>query len=107
MGLSVASVFGYRNGTIPISPKGWSKLEQAERLVGRGNAESSANPKDPAIGESAYTAYAEREESGTMLRDEPMFYPPKKPPADPMLEVLLRIANALEKLVEQGENKTP
>lgn len=30
LGLSVASLFGYRNGSIPISQKAWKKLEQAE-----------------------------------------------------------------------------
>jgi hypothetical protein len=31
MGISVASLFGYRNGSIPISTKAWRKLEQVER----------------------------------------------------------------------------
>lgn len=34
MGLSVASLFGYRNGSIRISAKAWQKLEQAERIGG-------------------------------------------------------------------------
>jgi len=33
MGLSVASLFGYRNGSLPITNKAWSKLERLEREV--------------------------------------------------------------------------
>ena len=58
MGISVASLFGYRNGTIKISRKGWSKLEQAERAAGvafpHGIGKRSADPKQPDVGESAY-----------------------------------------------------
>jgi hypothetical protein len=56
MGLSVASLFGYRNGSIKISTKGWGKLEQAERLAGiwmaSGNAQSSVKPNQSGISES-------------------------------------------------------
>jgi hypothetical protein len=50
IGLSVASLFGYRNGKIPISAKGWSKLEQLEMEVQKRAdaakiAQSKANPK--------------------------------------------------------------
>ena len=31
IGLSVASLFGYRSGSLKISPKAWGKLEQAEK----------------------------------------------------------------------------
>lgn len=34
MDLSVASLFGYRNGSIPVSAKAWSKLEQCEAKAG-------------------------------------------------------------------------
>ena len=34
MGLSVASLFGYRSGSLKISPKAWGKLEQAEQAAG-------------------------------------------------------------------------
>lgn len=34
MDLSVASLFGYRNGSIPISNKAWKKLERAEAEAG-------------------------------------------------------------------------
>jgi len=33
MGLSVASLFGYRSGKLKITPKAWKKLEQAERDI--------------------------------------------------------------------------
>lgn len=34
IGISVASLFGYRSGNIKISPKAWRKLEQAELAAG-------------------------------------------------------------------------
>ena len=34
MGMSVASLFGYRAGSFKISPKAWGKLEKAEREAG-------------------------------------------------------------------------
>ena len=46
MGLSIASLFGYRNGTIPISTKAWSKLEQAERLAGIASMEEDSDLAD-------------------------------------------------------------
>jgi hypothetical protein len=47
LGLSVASLFGYRSGSIKISPKAWSKLERAERAAGVGTApEKPSNPAD-------------------------------------------------------------
>lgn len=33
IGISVASLFGYRSGSIQISPKAWSKLERQENLL--------------------------------------------------------------------------
>ena len=57
MGLSVASLFGYRNGSIPISTKGWGKLEHLERSAGLGApakyAAWSTNPKESGGGGSA------------------------------------------------------
>jgi len=45
MNLSVASLFGYRNGTIPISAKAWGKLEQAEMTLGRGDQAAISEPE--------------------------------------------------------------
>jgi hypothetical protein len=51
MGLSVASLFGYRNGSIPISRKAWAKLEQAERGDLDKDAASAGAPEDPNDGD--------------------------------------------------------
>jgi len=104
MGLSVASLFGYRNGSIRISTKAWCKLEQAEEaLEAKGNpppipsyqfcsdaifAQSSANLKEPMEMAGNFPA---------MLREEISEYR-----ADEKIHVLLeRIATALEKLANR------
>lgn len=53
MDISVASLFGYRNGSIPVSKKAWSKLERSEIAAGLHPpvddiAESSINPNNTA-----------------------------------------------------------
>lgn len=46
MGLSVASLFGYRNGSIQISTKAWRKLEQAEERVARNGMRAALRELD-------------------------------------------------------------
>lgn len=67
LGLSVASLFGYRSGNLPISRKGWSKLEQAE-------LEMPSDLKLPQIANNhgkVEEIRAPWKEIGTVLRDEP------------------------------------
>lgn len=85
LGLSVASLFGYRSGSIKISAKAWSKLEQAERAVSQGPA------PPPSASPSATSA-------------PPRFDGVETDPA--MLAVWERIAMALEKLVKLEEKKS-
>lgn len=110
MGLSVASLFGYRNGTIPVSVKGWSKLEQAEKRF---------PPPDPKPG----FVYSEgkvkefinwAEENETVLREDATPYRTKADAKNAqeaggsrMERALERIALALEKLVEIQQTKAP
>lgn len=44
IGISTASLFGYRAGTMPITGKAWVKLEAAERAAGRGFDGDTAYP---------------------------------------------------------------
>jgi hypothetical protein len=81
-------LFGYRSGSIKISPKAWSKLEQAERdlgVISEGDlsASSSASSAPLRFDLSNNDPLEIRELSG----------------------VLERIAIALEKLVEFEEKK--
>lgn len=71
LGLSVASLFGYRSGKIPISKKGWSKLEHLEKVVQKDRtpanfATSLGNPK--------YPVAQNPEESLSTLRDDVAVY---------------------------------
>jgi hypothetical protein len=104
--LSVASLFGYRNGSIQISTKGWGKLEQAERaaglLPGPENAKSSGDLKQADVGDSAHS----------MREDSPPYRKRSETAAvtDPaLMAVLERIASALERLAGMGqlESKEP
>lgn len=101
MDLSVASLFGYRNGTIAISNKGWSKLERAERaagIVGNGeNADSLANPKQVQI--------PNPEVFSSVLRDEvPLYRIRPKPGASLSVEERLdRAEKLLSALADQFE----
>lgn len=106
MDLSVASLFGYRKGSIQISTKGWRKLEQAERVAGidlkAENAEYSADPKDQAIKDSAHC-----------VREDPAVYHTRPPELtaernwDRVDAALERIADALEELARKSRNEKP
>lgn len=52
MGLSVASLFGYRNGSIKISNKAWGKLEECEASI---RQDSSTESEPPAQDEPSNT----------------------------------------------------
>jgi predicted transcriptional regulator len=60
LGISKAMVFAYRGGKNPITQKVWLKLKAAEEKAAntselkRENAKSSADAKNPGIGESAH-----------------------------------------------------
>ena len=54
----MASLFGYRNGSIPISNKAWRKLEQAECKAGIGMEEDSLDLDQP-IPEELAARFAE------------------------------------------------
>jgi len=65
--LSVASLFGYRSGKIPISAKAWSKLERVEsEVLKQGDparfAGNDGNPKDIPV---------PKWDDPSTLRDEP------------------------------------
>jgi hypothetical protein len=51
LGLSVASLFGYRSGKIPISAKAWSKLERAEQEAKRARREAAFAEKEGKLNE--------------------------------------------------------
>lgn len=95
MGISVPSLFGYRSGKIPISAKAWSKLERFE-----------SPPKPPAISDDDPAMGREDE---TSYRFTPMGQQCQghDPPMEELMTVLLRIANALERLIEIEESRTP
>jgi hypothetical protein len=108
LGLSVASLFGYRSGSIKISPKAWSKLEQAERgflkkkmAEFEQNAESEGKVKDLETDDTKAYSSTLREDPAT-YRFTPMGGQCQghEPHDQPMLAVLTRIAESLEKLVE-------
>jgi hypothetical protein len=60
LGISKAMLYAYRSGKNRITQKAWLKLASAERDALRaesemgGNSESSANPNESGIGESAH-----------------------------------------------------
>ena len=88
MDISIASLFGYRNGTIQISTKAWGKLEQAERAAEL--ARMSKNMPMP-TGENR------------VCEDTPPYRVRAKPEStiDPeLLGLLSRIADALESLAK-------
>lgn len=110
MGLSVASLFGYRSGSIPISRKAWSKLEQFEEAIlkGRASAETATsviNLKDFSTGES--------EKFDSVIREDATPYRAvvkeiaKHSSGSDQESLLERIAVALEKLVEIEQRKNP
>jgi hypothetical protein len=51
LGLSLASLFGYRSGKIPISAKAWSKLEQAEAEAQRARREAAFAEREAKLNE--------------------------------------------------------
>lgn len=61
MGLSQASLFGYRSGKIPVSRKAWSKLEAVERQAGVGETPRVEDEK---------TQYRPSAEKGRRAPDE-------------------------------------
>jgi len=85
MGLSVASLFGYRSGAIPISNKAWRKLEEAEKAAGIG----SATDKPPEQ-EAAHSPQVAESETDRIARLEAQ---------------IERLTLAVEKLTEQTANR--
>lgn len=47
MDLSVASLFGYRSGSIKLSNKAWGKLEQCEAELSKAGAEPASIEPEP------------------------------------------------------------
>ena len=110
LGLSVASLFGYRNGKIPISNKGWSKLERVEQAAGIGV--HSAKPVETSgslneiqeLREKSFDAVVR--EGPAAYRYRPMAEAIQKGiPENADRNVLERIAIALERLVEIEEER--
>ena len=92
IGISVPSLFGYRSGAIPISPKAWSKLEQAERAA------------DAPIIDEKYSSVLREDE--TPYRVTAMMEDLRgRMTADGLGPLLERIAKSLERLVEIEEGK--
>jgi ribosome-binding protein aMBF1 (putative translation factor) len=95
IGVSNSMFHAYRSGKYPISEKAWSKLERCEQAAGINgegtqSAQSSAKPEEAGIGDPAQSACAET----------PMGRADQFPDLGKMMEVLERIAVALEALVE-------
>lgn len=108
LGISKAMLFAYRSGKNRITPKVWLKLERAEVAAGgkspesAENAESSGDPKQADVGDSAHS----------VCEDSPPYRTraDNNWGADPdLLAVLERIASALESLAGMGqiEKKEP
>jgi hypothetical protein len=101
--LSVASLFGYRSGKIPISNKAWSKLERKEPThedlpkISQ-NAKSLTKPNNPKSAPQTFSS---------VMRDDEMPHQAntKMLQKKGLREILERIATALEKLVEIEEKK--
>lgn len=90
MGISVASLFGYRNGSIEISNKAWSKLERFEKSLLEQNAQKEGNPKYlQAAGE-------------IIMREEPPPYGTPKPLSlDARVERLERVLEGILEVLKK------
>jgi predicted transcriptional regulator len=98
LGISHAALFGYRSGRQPVSQKAWSKLDQCERETNRVYS-TILNENAPSTIRHAETPYR------VNLKSPPAFESAAKMSETERL--LDRIANALEKLVELEERRTP
>jgi hypothetical protein len=105
VGLSVASLFGYRNGSIPVSRKAWSKLEHLEKTVADSRKTDKSATYEGSLND--FSSYLREKLEDHVWKDESLYQPPLKLPQEPLgdslLPVLERIAKALEMLVEQGK----
>ena len=117
IGISKAMLYGYRGGKNRITPKTWRKLEEAEKTLDR---KANLLTRDSKLKGS--DANEEETEKGNLLtrgtklkgstshvdvdplQIESAIQSGKvKEPSEEYLEILRRIANALEALVEQKE----
>ena len=96
LGISKAMVFAYRSGKSRITGKVWRKLMDAEHAAGidgappAENAESSTDPKESGIGDSAH-------EESVMLREDAQ---PYRAQVNPVAEAFTKIRDGLD-LLEQ------
>lgn len=111
MGLSVASLFGYRTGAIKISTKGWGKLEQAERLAGlrtsAKDAGSFAKPNEPGLGGTTQRVLGENirdTNEAAVLRHLVESLTAR---VDKLEGVLAQMAAAVVSVIERTEDRGP
>jgi hypothetical protein len=98
IGISERSLYGYRAGKYPVTAKALRKLAAAEKAAGmhrqrNENTQSSADPKDQGIGESA-----------CVVRDDspiPAAWVPQQLSLDERVERLEKVLDAILKALHE------